>query len=64
VVEGFSPSRPSATVEQLAGPPEGANTADQPDRIRPRRFEWMHEMEGGKSNYSFPPRSITIIRLE
>jgi hypothetical protein len=65
LVEGFSPSRPSATVEQLAGPLEGTNTADEPERIRPRRSEWMHELGGGgKSTYSFPPRSITILRLE
>jgi hypothetical protein len=64
-VGGFSPSRTSATVEQLAGPLEGANTAAEPDRIRPRRSEWVHEMGGGgESTYSFPPRSIAIIRLE
>jgi hypothetical protein len=63
-VEGFSPSKPSATVEQLAGPLEAANTPNEPDRIRPRRSEWVHERKVGPSSYSFPPRSITIIRLE
>jgi hypothetical protein len=63
-VEGFNSTNPSATVEELAGPLEAVNTADQPERISPRRFEWKHELAGGKTTYTFPPRSITIIRLE
>jgi len=63
-VEGFTPSRPSATVEELAGPLEAVNTAAEPDRIKPRRSDWKHEMIGGKAAYSFPPHSITIIRIE
>jgi Domain of Unknown Function (DUF1080)/Alpha-L-arabinofuranosidase C-terminal domain len=63
-VTGFTPSRPSASVEQMAGPLEAANTAREPDRITPRRSDWKHEMQGGKATYSFPPRSITFLRFD
>ena len=64
-VKGISPSKPMATVEQLAGPLESANTSTEPSRISPERSGWMHEMrDGGKSFYTFAPYSITIIRLE
>ena len=63
-IEGFTPSRPSATVETLEGPSEAANTAAEPDRIKPHRSEWTHDLAGGKATYTFPPRSITMIRLE
>ena len=61
---GFRPSRPTATVETLAGPMEAANTADEPDRIKPIRSEWAHAMQAGRASYTFAPRSITLIRLE
>ena len=63
-VSGFSPSSPTATVEQLAGPLDASNTADVPDRIRPTRSDWRHRMEGGRASYTFPPRSFTVLRLE
>jgi hypothetical protein len=63
-IEGFTASKPSATVESLSGPLEAGNTASEPDRIKPVRSEWKHEMAAGKATYSFPPRSITTIRLE
>ena len=63
-IGGFTPSKPSATVETLAGALEAANTAAEPDRIKPGRSEWTHDLAGGKATYSFPPRSITMIRLE
>jgi Alpha-L-arabinofuranosidase C-terminal domain len=63
-VAGFSPSSPSAKVEQLAGPLDASNTADQPERIKPDQSEWRHGMENGRASYTFPPRSFTVLRLE
>lgn len=61
---GFTPSRPTASVEELAGPLDAVNTAEAPGRIRPRRIEWQHELAKGMARYTFPPRSFTILRLE
>jgi len=63
-VAGFTPSGPSASVEQMAGPLGAANSAAQPDRIRPTRSEWRHAMERGRASYTFPPRSFTVLRFE
>ena len=52
-----------AAVEELAGPPDAANTAGEPDRIPPERSEWWHQKDGAAS-YTFPPHSFTIIRFE
>jgi hypothetical protein len=60
---GFKPTNPSATIEQMAGPLDAANTAEEPDRIRPRRSEWKHEIRGNQARYSFPPRSITFLQF-
>ena len=63
-IDGFVPSSPAAIVEQLAGPLDLANTANEPDRIKPTRSEWPHAMEKGRTSYTFPPRSFTSLRFE
>ncbi len=63
-IKGFKPSRPMGMVEQLAAPLEAVNTAAQPDRIKPARSNWTHHLTDGTAEYSFPPRSITMLRLE
>ena len=63
-LNGFTPSQPSARVEDLSGPPDGVNTADQPEKFRPRIADWRHEMAGGKARYTFPAYSITFLTLE
>jgi hypothetical protein len=43
------------------------NTAEEPERITPRRAEWRHDMNaagGGGATYVFPPHSFTVIRLD
>jgi len=63
-VGGFSPARPTAQVDAMAGPLGAANTAAEPDRIGPRRSEWRHGLGGADATrYTFPPRSITVIHL-
>ncbi len=63
-IAGFTPARPSAAVETLSGPLDAANTADEPDRIRPVGSEWRHAIDRGGAAYTFDPRSFTIIRLD
>ena len=62
--EGFTPSEPLATVEELTGPLNAVNTAEEPDRIKPRQSEWRHGMKDGSATYAFPPHSFTVIRFE
>ena len=63
-LEGFTPSKPSATVEELAGPLDATNTSEDPTRITPRQAEWRHAMPAGPARYTFPPHSFTILRFE
>jgi alpha-L-arabinofuranosidase len=60
-LDGFGPLEPTAAVEELAGPAGAVNTATEPDRWVPRRFEWRHEMVGAGAAYAFPPRSFTVL---
>jgi hypothetical protein len=63
-LEGFTPSKPAAALEELAGPLDATNTAQDPARIAPRRGEWPHAAEDGAPRYTFPPHSFTILRFE
>ncbi len=60
-LDGLAPLRPTADVEELAGPADAVNTAAEPSRWAPRRFEWRQEMAGGPARYTFPPRSFTVL---
>jgi hypothetical protein len=63
-IAGFSPSSPSAKVEQLAGPLDASNTTDQPERIKPTRSDWRHGMKDGRASITLPPRSFTVLQFE
>ena len=63
-LEGFAPTRATAELEELAGPTDAANTAEEPERIQSRRVEWKHEMKDGTAGYTFPSHSFTVIRFE
>jgi hypothetical protein len=63
-IDGFTPSRPVAEVEELAGPLGARNTADDPGRITPRRADWRHGMTDAGAAYVFPAYSFTVIRLD
>ncbi|HEU5118545.1 MAG TPA: alpha-L-arabinofuranosidase C-terminal domain-containing protein, partial [Isosphaeraceae bacterium] len=63
-VNGFMPSQPLAQAEELAGPPEAHNTAQEPNRILPKRSEWRHQWRDQGTHYTFPPSSFTILRFE
>ena len=55
--------RQRGAVVELAAPLDGANTAGRPSGVVPR--EWEMPL-GGKAftGYTFPPRSISVLRLE
>lgn len=63
-LEGFSPSKPMAHISELAGRLEDVNTPEQPQRIISKERDWKYSLENGLLEYTFPPNSFTIIRLE
>ncbi len=62
--DGLTSTKPSAVVEELAGRLEAKNTAKAPGAIAPRRIEWKHDLSAGTAQYTFPPRSFTVMRFE
>lgn len=63
-LEGFTPSRPTAAIEELSGPLDAVNTAEDPNRIVAKRTEWRHELASGNARHSFPPHSFTVLQFE
>jgi len=61
---GFTPRKPAAWAEELCGPLEAVNTAQEPNRLRPRESEWKHGCENGVVRRTFPPYSFTVLRFE
>ncbi len=62
-VEGFTPSKPTARVEELTGPLDAVNTTREPARIATRQAEWRLDAKDG-GGYTFPPYSFTVLRFE
>jgi hypothetical protein len=63
-IAGFTPGKAAAQVTQLEGPLDGVNTAATPNAIVPRQSEWKHGLMNGRTSYTFPARSFTIIRWQ
>ena len=67
-LDGFVPASPTATGIELAGPLDGVNTPEEPERIKPRQSTWRHgfghhPQDGrGGVEYTFAPYSFTILR--
>jgi hypothetical protein len=61
---GFTPSKPMASVEELAGAMDAVNSAAEPRRIVPRTRQWRHELGGDASTYTFPAGSFTVLTFE
>ena len=61
---GFTPARPVAQGLELSGPLSATNTASQPLAITPQHREWKHSFDSAASRYTFPPNSITLLKLE
>jgi alpha-L-arabinofuranosidase len=62
-VSGFTPTRETAEVVELAGPLDAVNTAADPRRVIPTQREWRHGLKEGLTEYTFAAHSFTIIRL-
>jgi len=62
-LEGFTPSRLAAEVEELAGPLDATNTAAEPDHIVPTTREWTHHLATGPPQLTLAPHSFTVVRF-
>lgn len=63
-LEGFSPAKPQAAVEELAAPLDAQNTAADSTSVSPAQKQWSHQLSGGPARYQFPPHSFTFISIE
>lgn len=61
---GFTPRNATAQVTELAGPLAALNTANHPNTIAPQSRAWKHLLANGESDFTFPPRSVTVLRFE
>jgi hypothetical protein len=61
---GFVLGKPQAKVTELAGQLDAVNSADKMQSIVPREIAWNHELKDGKTRYTFPPHSFTVLRFE
>ncbi len=62
-LDGFGPSHPVATVDELSGPLDAVNTAAAPKHIVPRRTEWR-PTAGNGGQLTFAPYSFTVVRFK
>jgi hypothetical protein len=63
-IAGFVSVVPTAQVTELSGQPDAADTVGQPEAIVPKHSAWQHEIKEGSTSHTFPPHSLTVIRLE
>jgi alpha-L-arabinofuranosidase len=63
-LNGFTPRKATARVEELAGPLDARNTAAAPERIRPALSDWKHNAGSGHASRAFPAHSFTVVRFE
>ena len=62
-LEGFVPAQATAAVEELSGPFDAHNPADDPKRIVPKTEDWRRQFADGRCRREFPPYSFTVIRF-
>lgn len=63
-IDGFNAANASARVLTLSGALGEANEPGVPPKIQPVESQWQHGLQNGKTSYTFPPNSYTIIRWE
>lgn len=63
-VRGYSPAHLVANVEELEGALDSMNTATIPHQVKPFQKSWRPHFENGRTQYAFPPNSITAIRFD
>jgi hypothetical protein len=62
-LRNFTPSQPTADVEELAGPLDAANTGGRSDRLVPKQSSWEHGTGHGAPRRVFAPHSFTVIKF-
>jgi hypothetical protein len=62
-LEGFVPRRPKARAQTLTGALDAQNTSDNPQLVMPSSTEWQHGLQQGRTTYTFPADSLTVIRF-
>jgi hypothetical protein len=62
-VSGFTPTRETADVVELAGALDVVNTVADPRKVVPTEREWGHGLKDGMTECALPAHSFTIIRL-
>jgi len=63
-VDGYPLSGRGVAVEELAGPLDALNTADEPERVKPRSVTLHVDKATGLKSYTFAPQSFTVLRFE
>jgi hypothetical protein len=63
-ITGFISVVPTAQVTELSGQPNAENTAGQMEAIVPKHSKPQHEINGEATGHTFPPHSLTVMRLE
>ncbi|HEY4260873.1 MAG TPA: family 16 glycoside hydrolase [Schlesneria sp.] len=63
-VKGFAPQQHTAKGLELSGSLAARNTSIQPMAIAPQQREWKHSLGTKATSYTFPPHSITMLKVE
>lgn len=63
-LNGFTPARRTAGIQELAAPLAARNTADQPRRVTPTITSWPHGLQHGTAHRTFPPHSFTVLKFD
>ncbi len=63
-LQGFTPTKPTTAVTELAGPLDKSNTADDPTRIAPRYETWPHALANDQVKRFVPAHSFTVMVFE
>jgi alpha-L-arabinofuranosidase len=63
-LDEFTPVQSAAHVAVLSSKLDDENTAANPRNIVPQERTWRHEIKDGRTRYTFPAYSFTIIRFE
>jgi hypothetical protein len=63
LLDGFNVVEPAAEVDELKGALDAVNTAEFPNVVQPRHFEWKLQGKVDGMDYEFPPNSFTILRF-
>jgi alpha-L-arabinofuranosidase len=61
---GYRPPHETASVEELAGPLDAVNTAEEPKRVVPRSSQWRHGLPGVAASRTFAPHSFTVVKFD